>query len=240
MKALVLSDIHSNIFALEAIWARECDSDIIVCTGDLVDYGPYPREVIAWVQEHQVVCTQGNHDAWVALTYRRGVFGDAVAPGEREWRHHNAGLLSEREIRFLENLPPATTITLDGVLYGMTHLYKDYELITSTHAFVEFTAQVFRADNQVLPKHLILGHTHRQAVHYLRDNMYWLNPGSVSYRRLDDPDQAAHYATIVDGTISLKQLDYDLAPLRAEVERQQLKDDELQVARWFFGSRDQV
>ena len=62
MKALIISDIHSNIFALEAIWQREHDCDVVFCAGDLVDYGPSPGEVIAWVQAHGVACVQGNHD----------------------------------------------------------------------------------------------------------------------------------------------------------------------------------
>ena len=55
MKALILSDLHSNIHALEAIWARERDSDAIYCAGDLVDYGPFPNEVLDWVRQRRVV-----------------------------------------------------------------------------------------------------------------------------------------------------------------------------------------
>ena len=57
MKALILSDIHANIHALRAIWEHEQDRDAVYCTGDLVDYGPSPREIISWVREHHVVCT---------------------------------------------------------------------------------------------------------------------------------------------------------------------------------------
>lgn len=96
MKALILSDIHSNIMALEAIGAQEQDSDLIICTGDLVDYGPYPREVVAWARAHQIICTQGNHDAWVVLNYRQGKRGEVVPLAERHWVHHNAALLDER------------------------------------------------------------------------------------------------------------------------------------------------
>ena len=62
MKTLIISDLHSNIYALEAIWNKERDSDIVYCAGDLVDYGPYPKEVLNWVQSHNVHCVQGNHD----------------------------------------------------------------------------------------------------------------------------------------------------------------------------------
>jgi hypothetical protein len=64
-----------------------------------------------------------------------------------------------------------------------------------------------------------------------------LNPGSVSYRRADDPDQSAHYATITDGVISLKRIDYDLRPLRRTVNGITLKASEKEVAEWFFGFR---
>ena len=63
MKLLILSDVHANPCALDAIWAKESDCDAIYCTGDLVDYGPFPVEVIRWFREHNVKCVLGNHDA---------------------------------------------------------------------------------------------------------------------------------------------------------------------------------
>jgi putative phosphoesterase len=235
MKALILSDIHANIHALNAIWEHEQDSDAIYCTGDLVDYGPCPREVISWVREHDVVCTQGNHDAWVAMTYRSGLFPHRLPPEEREWRHHNAGLLQEHEIAFLEGLPPAVEFELDGVRYGMVHLYANYNIITSVHAYRGFCATTFDHDEPI--ERLIMGHTHRQVVYYLRDDLLWLNPGSASYRRPDDPDQTAHYATITDGRITLKQLVYDHSAVFRQVAQVELKESESTVTRWFFGPR---
>jgi len=235
MKALILSDIHANIHALRAIWEHEQDSDAIYCTGDLVDYGPSPREVVSWVREHRVVCTQGNHDAWVATTYRNGMLPHTLPPEEREWRHHNAGLLQEPEIAFLEGLPPAVEFELDGVRYGMVHLYADYNIITSVHAYRAFCADTFGHNEPI--ERLIMGHTHRQVVYYLRDDLLWLNPGSVSYRRPDDPDQTAHYATITAGRIELKQLMYDHSAVFRQVTQVALKESESAVTRWFFGPR---
>ncbi len=237
MKALVLSDIHSNICALEAIWAHEHDSDAIYCAGDLVDYGPFPCEVLEWIREHPVVCVQGNHDARVAAAYRESEPSRGLPAEVREWRHHNAALLREDDIAWLEQLPLSVDFVLDGVRYGMSHLYAGYEVITSVHAFRMFCARTFSVDDQRPVMRLIFGHTHRQGLHYLRDDLLWLNPGSVSYRRQDDPDQAAHYATITDGVIALKQVSYDLAPLYRQVEQLALQDAELEVARWYFGPR---
>lgn len=233
MKTLVLSDIHANIVALEAIWAQENDSDQIICTGDLVDYGPFPREVLDWVRAHKVICTQGNHDRWVVHNHRAGRTLEMVDPAERAWVHHNVALLDEADIDFLDQLPQAVTVDVAGVAYGLTHLYRDYEEIVSLHAFYRFTAETFTGDLS----RLILGHTHRQSIRYLSNTDLWLNPGSVSYRRQDDPDQTAHYATITDGVLALHRLAYDLAPLRQALQQVSLKASEIGVLRFFFGRR---
>ena len=125
---------------------------------------------------------------------------------------------------------------MDQIRYGITHLYREYEEIVSVHAYQEFLAEATDGEERAITR-LILGHTHRQAVRYLLDNLLWLNPGSASYRRRDDPDQSAHYATIVDGTISLKQLHYDLEPLHIYVSQTELKEAEIAVAERFFCPR---
>ena len=237
MKALILSDIHSNIYALESIWAVEGDSDIVYATGDLVDYGPHPREVLDWVRAHAVICTQGNHDSWLAHHFRGGNFLENVAPAERCWVHHNASLLDEEDITFLESLPKTHDFELDGIAYGLAHLYQDYEEITSLHAYAAFQQRSFTGHGHPGFSRLILGHTHRQAVRYLSDTILWLNPGSVSYRRADDPDQSAHYATILDRVISLKRLPYDLRPVQRAIQGIRLKESENRVVEGFFGPR---
>ncbi len=234
MKALILSDLHSNIYALEAIWAQERDSDAIYCAGDLVDYGPYPNAVLAWVRDHGVVCVQGNHDREVVGYYRSGERGERVPREERKWAHYNAGLLSEAEIAFLEQLPMAVTLTLDGIRYGMTHMYRGYSEIVSLHAYTQFRAATYADGDQPLPNRLIFGHTHRQCVHHLSDSLLWLNPGSISYRRPDDPDQSAHYVTITDGVISLRRLAYDLEPMWRALRAIPVKVSEAVAAERFF------
>jgi len=235
MKSLILSDIHSNIIALETIWQHEQDSDLICCTGDLVDYGPFPKEVLDWVRHHGVICSQGNHDRWLANVYRSVNNLDEIPSEDRAWIHHNASFLNDEDISFLESLPQSITFNLDEIDYGMIHLYRDYEEIPSLYAYTQFLKEAFGGENNTDFPRLILGHTHRQSVHYLSDKVLWMNPGSVSYRRPDDPDQTAHYATIIDGKISLKRIPYDLAPLRRQVEVVTLKQSEIQAAERFFG-----
>lgn len=237
MKTLVLSDIHSNIQALEAIWVQERDSDMVCCTGDLVDYGPFPCEVLAWIRNHAANCTFGNHDLWVVKNYRDGNFIENVERGDRTWAVHNASKLAEGDVQYLESLPEAITFQLDGSWYGMTHMYMAYEEIVSLDAFSSFLDTQFKDLPGKGLERLILGHTHRQAVRYLSDRIFWLNPGSVSYRRPDDPDQTAHYATIIDGKISLKRLAYNLGPLRRYIRGISLNKTEMNAVRRFFSLR---
>jgi len=62
MKLLILSDIHGNLPALEAVLGAEPDFDAVAFCGDVVDYGPRPVECLRWVAEHARFRVRGNHD----------------------------------------------------------------------------------------------------------------------------------------------------------------------------------
>ncbi|MEM7363444.1 MAG: metallophosphoesterase family protein [Pseudomonadota bacterium] len=206
MKVLILSDVHSNIQALEAVWSLEKDSDAIYCVGDLVDYGPYPNEVLDWMRSHQVQSVQGNHDAWVSKRYRENQSLHDLPTEDYAWVDHNVSLLTEDDIVYLEQLPETLTFSADGFDYALTHIYDQYREIKSQHQFEVFRDSRFDGYRY---NRLLLGHTHRQSIRLLSDDLLWMNPGSLSYRRPDDPDQTAHYAIITDGELSLRRATYD-------------------------------
>jgi diadenosine tetraphosphatase ApaH/serine/threonine PP2A family protein phosphatase len=70
MRVAVVSDIHSNLHALEAVLAMiDADApDELWCLGDLVGYGPRPNECCATIAERADVCLAGNHDLAVRGT----------------------------------------------------------------------------------------------------------------------------------------------------------------------------
>jgi predicted phosphodiesterase len=77
MRAAVVSDIHSNLHALEAVLAAidEEAPDELWCLGDLVGYGPRPNECCAAIAERADVCLAGNHDLAVRGTIDLAEFG---------------------------------------------------------------------------------------------------------------------------------------------------------------------
>ncbi len=83
---------------------------------------------------------------------------------------------------------------------------------------------------------MIFGHSHRQGILQFSDGL-WLNPGSASYRRPDEPSKDAFYAVIENGVISLRHTPYDASPLNAVTEslRDELAEGEYRVAHFFFG-----
>lgn len=69
MRCAILSDVHGNLDALEAVLADATDQgavDELWCLGDLVGYGPQPNECVAALRERNARCVAGNHD-WAAI-----------------------------------------------------------------------------------------------------------------------------------------------------------------------------
>jgi diadenosine tetraphosphatase ApaH/serine/threonine PP2A family protein phosphatase len=66
VRYLILSDIHANLVALEAVLADAPAFDKIWCLGDLVGYGPSPNECVERIQDFSHLSLAGNHD-WAAL-----------------------------------------------------------------------------------------------------------------------------------------------------------------------------
>jgi len=239
MKVLVISDIHANIRALDTILREEADYDLLCCAGDFTDYGISPREVLErFRQLENTVLVYGNHDRHVINIYESGEWTN-VTDGKYKWVHYNCERLSEKDIDWMKQLPEKAYFEADGWSYGIAHQYDNgYGTVESRYAFDQYWNASYGAECDG-KRQLIFGHTHRQCIHTLGEGMEWINPGSISYRRPDDPDKTAHYAVILDGNIQLKSIAYDRTLQLAEAKRL-LKNDrmmrtELQDFMFFFG-----
>ena len=70
MRYAVITDIHANVFALQAV-LKEIDElkvDKIVCLGDIVGGGAYPDETVQLIRKRgDILCVKGNHDMFATL-----------------------------------------------------------------------------------------------------------------------------------------------------------------------------
>ena len=107
MRIAVLSDVHSNLHALQAVLA-EVDAggfDELWCLGDVVGYGPRPNECAALVRDRATVCLAGNHDLVVLGKIPMSAFADDAGIAA-VWTQRAL----EAEARaFLETLEPLAT-----------------------------------------------------------------------------------------------------------------------------------
>jgi diadenosine tetraphosphatase ApaH/serine/threonine PP2A family protein phosphatase len=105
LRAAVLSDIHSNRQALEAVLAaiEEAGADEVWCLGDMVGYGADPDACTALVRDWSDVCLAGNHDLAVLGGLDIATFSDGAAAAV-EWTRENVG---EETLGFLAELDPA-------------------------------------------------------------------------------------------------------------------------------------
>jgi predicted phosphodiesterase len=65
VRIAVISDVHSNLPALEAVLqkTRELEANVIYCLGDIVGYGPFPNECVELIKAHSAASIKGNHDS---------------------------------------------------------------------------------------------------------------------------------------------------------------------------------
>ncbi len=105
MRIAILSDIHSNLAAFQAV-LRHIESiggmDKLWCLGDVVGYGPDPHECIALLQRFNPVCVAGNHDLAAVGAISTADFNTAAARAN-QW---TAEQLTEDDCDFLQYLPP--------------------------------------------------------------------------------------------------------------------------------------
>ncbi len=107
MRIAVLSDVHSNLHALQAVLA-EVDAgefDELWCLGDVVGYGPRPNECADLLRERATVCLAGNHDLVVLGKIPMVAFADDAGIAAR-WTQT---VLDAAARAFLETLEPLTT-----------------------------------------------------------------------------------------------------------------------------------
>ena len=210
MKFAVISDVHGNLEALEAVLDR-IDADEVFCLGDLVDYGAQPNEVIGVVKKRGVACVLGNHDQ-AALDGDTSMFNPRAAMSS-VWTRR---VLTDESSDYLRSLPQELRPELEVETY-FTHgspddrLWEYVDPRTHSDLFGHYLGR--------LRVRLIgLGHTHVPYV-WKEGGGSVFNPGSVGQPR--DGDRRASFAEVTvrgeEAAVEVRRVEYDFEAAASKI-----------------------
>jgi len=240
MRALILSDIHSNLQALNAVMDSAPEHDVVWNLGDVVGYGANPNEVIDRVRDLGQVFVRGNHDrACSGLTGLQDF--NPVAGRAAKWTQI---VLSAEHTDWLKQIP-AGPIMPDGPQVSCVHgslLDEDEYVMTVRDAWLplhEATTRInffghthlqggFATNGEEWFRLTPRYHSHNEPEEFelqLRDNIrYLVNPGSVGQPR--DGDWRAAFAIYDDKqmTVTFCRVPYDVRLAQARIMQAGLPD----------------
>ena len=191
MRYAIISDIHANESALRHVLAdaAELGVDQVVCLGDVVGYGPLPKETLELARKSCAIVLAGNHDD--AVSGRRGADDFIDFAGDAVKRHRDA--LGGGELDWLKNLPYACKLEGAIVAHGDFTNPPDFNYVddeaSATANFKTVDAQLMFVGHTHVPGIFLTGQS--GAVYQLEPQdftvedgkRYIVNPGSVGYPR---------------------------------------------------------
>lgn len=235
MPFLIVSDIHANLEALQAVLDDARGRyDRILCLGDLVGYGADPNAIVEWARENVAVVIRGNHDRASAAEDPSGF--DTVEtfnPSAQTSTYWTRSALLPENRAYLETLPRGP-LPYEGVdLVHGSPADEDEYVITASDA-----APLLASLGAPLT---FFGHTHRQGGFRLArrttgilpseftlelepDYFYLVNPGSVGQPRDADPRAAYAVYSPEERTVELRRVAYDVDRAAAKIRAAGLPD----------------
>src|ERR1700677_2870201 len=237
MRYLILSDIHSNLTALDAVIAATKGRwQEAVCLGDLVGYGPDPNGVIDRIRELGAVTIRGNHDKAIAGLMEGEEF-NPIAQFAVQWSREQ---LRPENRKYLVELPKGPhSIEEFSIVHGAVHDEDEYVVspaLALDGLLSAPTALTF------------FGHTHIQGGFTFRDDAigvlhmktaagnqfaslnleqgsrYLLNPGSIGQPRDGDPRAAFAIFDSEKSLVEFWRVPYDIDAVQQQMTQKGLPE----------------
>ncbi len=222
MKVALVSDVHANLTALEAVLAAVEPVDAIWVMGDTAGYGPDPSEVIALLQQRGAVMVAGNHDLAAATGEGVELFNGYAAEAVR--RHRSWLSAAERDA--LAALPLTREVEGFTLCHG--------SLRDPVWEYVVSPQQAQATLRRAATPHCCNGHTHVPAVFrslagrttlvpieagtpIRLDGSCLVNPGSAGQPRDGHPDASYALLDTVAATVTFRRAAYDVAETQRRI-----------------------
>jgi diadenosine tetraphosphatase ApaH/serine/threonine PP2A family protein phosphatase len=235
MRVLLLSDVHANLTALDAVLRDAGSFAQIWCLGDTVGYGPQPNECIARLREFDLICLAGNHD--LAVTGKTSLY--EFTDRAREvifWTRH---WLAPENHEWLSSLPSSPLVVGHGItLVHASPRDPIWEYIVTREtardnlAFIETPVclnghshmpVMFRKpwDGLKILEEPLRANT---PVHLTTYDQIFLNPGSVGQPRDEDPRASYAIVDLDEMTFTLRRVQYDFTVTQKLMKQAKLPD----------------
>jgi diadenosine tetraphosphatase ApaH/serine/threonine PP2A family protein phosphatase len=235
MKIAIISDIHANVEALDAVLrdiaGEGCPKTF--CLGDVVGYGPAPNEACSRLRDLGIETVQGNHDQAAALDIP--LQEAALSPLAYKSLLWTRRVLSPDHRQWLRQLPHCICVPeFDACLYHATPRNPEaWEYITQRH-------QAWDVLENQSQRVCFIGHTHRPFVWALEDGFvfekadeaitlrpgsrYLVNVGSVGQPRNRDP--RCSYVILNNETqaVTFRKVSYPVSVTQQRIREQNLPD----------------
>ncbi len=238
MIVVLLSDVHANLPALEAVLAdidRRGDADAVYHLGDLVGYAPWPNETVELLDKRGIAGIAGNYDSTVATDYTH--CGCKYEDPRQEELSHLSYAWTRQHVspevkRYLGALPFRLDVTpLGGHLSGPTLILVHGTPTLNTVYWTEdrpdeFCLKMARSAGLKAGDMIAFGHTHKPWYRVV-DGIHFLNTGSVG--RPKDGDWRAGYVRVqitTDGIVpEIVRVEYDLERAMRGIRDSELPDE---------------
>jgi predicted phosphodiesterase len=239
MRILIISDIHANFTALEAVLADAPQADAVWCLGDLVGYGPDPNECVIRVQQlPNLVCLLGNHDAAVAGVIDINSFNNEARLAVL-WTQD---VIEGDNLKYLQGLSPQTVIDSVSLAHGSPRqpiweylldtrtAYENFEFFETPYCFVGHShlPVVFQLEKEQGTSDLSIPAANSSQKMVPRA-IY--NPGSVGQPRDRDPRAAYALFDSDRQTWSLQRVSYDIQSVQERMRSARLPERHIQRLR---------
>lgn len=238
MRCALISDIHANLPALEAVLAdidRRPDVAATYHLGDLVGYAPWPNETVALLRERGIAGVAGNYDSTTASDYKHcgcryeDPCQEELSHLSYEWTRRHC---SAETKRFLATLPFRLDVRpAGGHLAGPTLILVHGTPTLNTVYWTEdrpdsFGAKMAQTASARIGDVIAFGHTHKPW-HRVVDGIHLVNTGSVG--RPKDGDWRAGYALVDVGEgdvrVEFVRVEYDVERAVRAIRDSELPDD---------------
>jgi predicted phosphodiesterase len=222
MRILLVSDIHANLSALDAVIKDAGHFEQIWCLGDVVGYGPEPNECISRLREFDLICLAGNHDLAVvgkmALwdfteTARQVIFWTrhCLATSNHDWLSAlpAIALTVQNVITLVHGSPrdPVGEYIVSREIARDNLAFIDTPICLNGHSHIPIMFRKPWDGLKILEEPLPVNSPTRLRTY----DQVFINPGSVGQPRDEDPRAAYALIDLEAMTLTHRRVQYDFA-----------------------------